>query len=174
MPNTVRTLVSQFPSAYFIRRRDMQITADQSRSIYTIDWPALAQNPEGTWTPHEPPFAANCAPADEEMGEPNDSIAMARTIMPGDGEISGGICADPPNDFYRVDLAGPWRFDLFTDFILNRQNLDLRLWTLEGERIGGSDQRSNHDWVDYHDSAVVEVYGDHSASDTYRVSLTPR
>jgi hypothetical protein len=170
--NVVRSLVRQFPSAYFIRRSDMKIVADQSRSIYTIDFGALAGNPEGTWTPMEPPFVSMCT--QEETGEPNDAIVTARPITVEEGEVMGGICTDPPNDFYAVNLEGPWRFDLYTNYTMMRQDINLRLWTLAGERVGGSNQRSNHDWVDYEGPAVIEVYGEHSASDVYRVSLTAR
>ena len=83
----------------------------------------------------------------------------------------GGICM-PGSDFYRVDIAGPWRLDLYTDFFDG--DLNLRLRTLEGDRIGGSSQRSNHDWIDYAGPALVEVYGEQNASTTYRMTLTAR
>lgn len=170
MTSAVRNLVTQFPSAYFIRRRDMQITADQSRSIYTIDWPTVAADPEAPWMPTEPPFVASCGMADEESGEPNDSFETARTITPDGVEVMGGICADPPSDFYRIDVAGAWRFDLYTNVF--EGDINLRLWSDTRERIGGSDQRSNHDWIDYMGPAWVEVYGHQRASNVYRVTLT--
>lgn len=166
----VRPLVSRMPSGFFIRRRDMQITADQKESIYNIDWPALAADPEQTWVPTPPPFEANCGPTDEEATEPNDTLEAASPI--GDGEeVMGGICAEGP-DWYRVDLTTPWRFDLYSDIF--EGDLNLRLYTLEGERIGGSSQRSMHDWIDYDQPAYVEVYGFESASTTYRVTLGPQ
>ncbi len=171
-PNSLRTLVRQMPSGYFIRRRDMTIVADQSQSIYRIDYGTLAADPEQTWTPMPPPFVGNCGPADEEAGEPNDDLASATPIT-FDGEVTGGICAEG-GDWYRVDEAGPWRFDLYTDFLMHREDLNLRLYTTEGERIGGSSQRSNHDWIDYEGPAYVEVYGQENDSQTYRVTLGPQ
>lgn len=170
MPNAVRPLVTQMPSAYFIRRRDMRIVADQRESIYVIDFPALAMDPEQTWTPTPPPFVGNCTMADEEPGEPNDEIATADPIMDGQ-EIMGGICARG-SDFFFVDQTGPWRFDLYST--LFDGNLDLRLWDTSGSRIGGSTQRSNHDWIDYDQPAYVEVFGADGASNTYRVTLGPQ
>lgn len=172
VPNSVRGLVSRMPSGYVIRRRDMQIIADQKESIYVIDFPGLAADPEQTWVPTPPPFEANCGPTDEEASEPNDAVDTAAPIADG-AEVLGGICAEG-SDFYRVDLPGPWRFDLWSEFLTTREDLNLRLYTLEGERIGGSTQRSNHDWVDYEGPALVEVYGFENASATYRVTLGPQ
>jgi hypothetical protein len=170
MPNTVRGLVSQFPSAYFVRRRDMSIVADQAASIYVIDFGALSANPDGAWEPVRPPFMADCTTADEEPGEPNDTRETAMAL-PADTEIMGGICADGP-DWYRVDLEGAWRFDLYLDNFMG--DLNLNLYNDAGERIGGSNQRANHDWVDFEGPAWVEVYGQDRASNVYRVSVSPR
>lgn len=166
-PNAVRPLVTRMPSGFVIRRRDMQIIADQEESIYTIDWPALVADPETPWVPTPPPFVANCGPSDEEPAEPNDTIENAGGIMMGE-EIMGGVCAEGP-DYYFVDIEGPWRFDLYSDIF--EGDLNLRLYSTQGERIGGSTQRSNHDWVDYDQPAYVEVYGFESASGTYRVQI---
>ncbi|MGE0792088.1 MAG: hypothetical protein AB7S26_40825 [Sandaracinaceae bacterium] len=170
VPSAVRPLVTRMPSGYFIRRRDMQITADQEESIYTLDWPGLTADPDQTWVPTPPPFVANCGPADEEPSEPNDALENASTIADGE-EVMGGVCAEG-SDWYRVDLSTPWRFDLYSDVFVG--DLNLRLYTIEGERIGGSSQRSMHDWVDYDAPAYVEVYGFESASGTYRVTLGPQ
>ncbi len=169
-PSAVRPLVSQMPSAYFIRRRDMVIVASQEETIYTLDWPGLAADPEQDWVPTPPPFVAECGASDEEASEPNDAIEQAGGIADGE-EVMGGVCAEAP-DFYRVDLDTPWRFDLYSDIFTG--DLNLRLYTLDGERIGGSTQRSNHDWIDYDAPAYVEVYGFESASGTYRVTLGPQ
>ena len=171
-PSAVRGLVSRMPSGYFIRRRDMRIVADQKESIYQIDFGGLAADPEQEWVPMPPPFMANGGPADEESGEPNDAIAQATPISMG-GEVTGGVCAEG-SDFYRIDEAGPWRFDLFSEFLMTREDLNLRLFTTGGERIGGSTQRSNHDWIDYSGPAVIEVYGFENDSATYRVALGPQ
>jgi len=168
-PGAVRSKVSQMPSAYFVRRRDMEIVADQSASIYTIDFGALAADPEGGWTPVLPPFEAHCGPADEEPLEPNDMLESAPVLAP--GEIMGGICTDAP-DFYRVDIAGPWRFDLYLDNFAG--DLNLRLYDDSLERIGGSTQRANHDWIEWMGPGYVEVYGEDRASNVYRVTLTAR
>ncbi|MBX3270723.1 MAG: hypothetical protein KF729_10700 [Sandaracinaceae bacterium] len=171
-PSALRRLVTRMPSGYFIRRRDMVVGADQKDTIYQLDWGSLAADPEQPWTPMPPPFVARCGPEDEEAGEPNDELARAQPIR-FDEEVAGGVCA-PGGDFYRIDETGPWRFDLYTQFLADRQNLDLRLYDRSGERIGGSTQRSNHDWVDYEGPAYVEVYGHDGASATYRVTLGPQ
>ncbi|MCB9595787.1 MAG: thioredoxin family protein [Sandaracinaceae bacterium] len=171
-PSAVRGLVQRMPSGYFIRRRDMVIVADQKQSIYQIDYAGLAADPEQTWTPMPPPFVGNCGPADEEASEPNDDLATAQVITFG-GEVTGGVCAEG-GDFYRIEEAGPWRFDLFTEFLMTREDLNLNLYTSAGERIGGSTQRSNHDWIDYEGPAVIEVYGMDNDSATYRVTLGPQ
>lgn len=172
---SVRNGVSSFPSAYFVRRRDMHIVADQSASVYTIDFGSLAADPEQTWTPQLPRFTANCDPATEEESlEPNDSFDQAGVIEPGT-EISGGVCM-PGSDYYHVTLAGPWRFDLYQSLFTmpdpDLHDVNLRLWSEDGERIGGSNVRGNHDWIDYEGPAYVEVYGERNASGTYRVSVT--
>jgi hypothetical protein len=167
-PNAVRSAVVQMPSGYFIRKSDMRVIADQAESIYVIDYGALAGSPDGEWEPVRPPFVANCTAADEEPYEPNDSIEAAAAI--GEGEFMGGVCAEA-SDFYAIDIAGPWRFDLYLDTF--EGDLNLRLW-VGGERIGGSTQRANHDWVDYAGPAVVEVYGEDGASNVYMVALGPR
>lgn len=171
----VRSMVSSFPSAYFVRRSDMRIVADQSASQYTIDFGTLAGDPEQEWTPQLPNFTANCDPAtEEESGEPNDSFAEASSIEAGP-EITGGVCM-PGSDYYHVTLTGPWRFDLYQSLFTtpdpDAHNVNLRLWSESMERIGGSNVRGNHDWVDYEGPAYVEVYGEQNASGTYRVSLT--
>ena len=168
--NAVRPLVSRMPSGYFIRRSDMRIVADQEESLYVVDFGALAGDPEGEWTPTPPPFEANCGPADEEALEPNDSFETAGA-MPVDTVVSGGVCARA-GDFYAIDMAGPWRFDLYSSIF--EGDLNLRLYDRNGERIGGSTQRSNHDWVDYEGPAVVEVYGHDRASAVYTVELHAR
>lgn len=173
----VRSMVSSFPSAYFVRRRDMRIVADQSASVYTLDFGALAGNPEQTWTPALPRFEPRCDPAtEEEAGEPNDSFGEATAIAPG-VEVSGGVCM-PGSDYYHVTIAGPWRFDLYQSLFTmpdpDAHNVNLRLWSESMERIGGSNVRGNHDWVDWEGPAYVEVYGEQNASGTYRVSVTAR
>ncbi len=173
----VRSMVTQFPSAYFVRRSDMRIVADQSASTYTIDFGSLAANPDQRWEPVQPNFEPHCTAADEEAVEPNDSFDEASPIDPSAGEIAGGVCM-PGSDYYHVTLEGPWRFDLyqsiFTTTDPDAYNLDLRLWNEAMERIGGSNVRGNHDWVDYEGPAYVEVYGAQNASGTYRVSVTAR
>lgn len=174
---SVRDAVRQFPSAYFVRRRDMRIVADQSESAYVIDFMSLATDPEQTWTPVEPPFQNRCMPGDEEASEPNDDFARAVEIAIGAAPLGGGICA-AGSDFYHVSEAGPWRFDLrqslFTTPEPAAHNVDLRLYTEAMERIGGSNTIGNHDWVDYEGPAYVEVYAAHGASGAYDVSLAAR
>jgi hypothetical protein len=173
----VRGRVREFPSVYVVRRRDMRIIADQSESMYQIDFGPLVANPEAPWTPTGSTFEAHCGPAEEEPGEPNDTIATATAISPG-AETMGGVCTSLGGDFYRVDIAGPWRFDLYQSLFTTPEpvthNVDLRLWNDALERIGGSNVVGNHDWIDWQGPAFVEVYGPRSASGTYRVSVSPR
>ena len=174
---SVRDMVREFPSVYFVRRRDMHIVADQAESTIVIDWASLAANPEQTWTPASPTFMSHCGPADEEASEPNDDFAHAMPVVAGASPATGGICT-AASDFYHVDLAGPWRFNLYQSLFTTPDppayNVDLRLWTEGMERVGGSNAVGNHDWVDYEGPAYVEVYGPRSASGIYRVELTAR
>jgi hypothetical protein len=169
----LRGLVSQFPSGYFVRRRDMVIVADESASQFRLDMPALAADPEQDWEPSLPPFVANCGPEDEEAGEPNDDLASATPIAI-DEEIPGGVCAEA-SDFYRVDHEGRWVFSmvqqLFTSENPAARNLDLRLYTLDGERVGGSNALANIDSVAFEGPAIVEVFGDGRTSGLYEARL---
>jgi thiol-disulfide isomerase/thioredoxin len=172
----LRPKVTTFPSAYFVRRRDMRITADQGATTFVIDFGSLAADPEQEWMPVLPPFEAHCGPGDEEAGEPNDDFGQAGLIEPG-VEITGGVCTEA-SDFYQVTLDGPWRFDLYQDLFTmpdpELYDVNLRLWGPDMSRIGGSNVRGNHDWVDWMGPAFVEVYGEQRASGTYRVSLSHR
>ncbi|MEM1418808.1 MAG: hypothetical protein AAGH15_28190 [Myxococcota bacterium] len=172
----IRNAVRQFPSAYFIRRRDMQIVADQAASPFTLDFRGLAADPEQEWVPFTPPFMAQCGPADEEPSEPNDTFETATPLGP-EAEIEGGVCADGP-DFYFVDRPGEWRFDLYQRLFPPMEgvdsralDLDIRLWSTDGERIGGSNQFANNDFVRWAGPAYVEVYGEGGRSGTYRVRV---
>ncbi len=169
----IRQSVRQFPSAYFVRRRDMQIVADQAATPFRLNFTALAADPEQAWEPVRPPFMAQCGPSDEEAGEPNDTFETASPVEVGT-DVEGGVCMDGP-DFYFVDRPGPWRFDLFQSLFTEPEpasrNVDLRLWSVDGERLGGSNAIANNDAVEWQGPAYVEVYGENGRSGTYRVSL---
>ncbi len=84
----------------------------------------------------------------------------------------------PGWDFYRVDLAGRWRFDLYQSLLTRLDppayDFDLRLWRDAMERIRGSSAVGDHDWVDHAGPAYLEVYGPRGTSGAYRVELVRR
>lgn len=172
--NLIRYRVSAFPSAYFVRRRDMRIVADQGSTQFQLDLVSLSSNPEQSWAPSMREFESNCTAADEEPGEPNDTIDQATPLAPG-AEVSGGVCAPAP-DYWAVDVEGPWRLDLFQSLTVledpDAQNVDLRLYDAAGDRVGGSNVRGNNDFVEFEGPAFVEAYGVQNASGVYRVLLT--
>lgn len=172
--NLIRYRVSAFPSAYFVRRRDMRIVADQGSTQFQLDLVSLSADPEQNWSPSMREFEPNCTAADEEPGEPNDSIEDATPLEAG-VELSGGICA-PGSDFFAVDAEGVWRLEMFQSLTMlenpDAQNVDLRLYDADRNRVGGSNVRGNQDFVEWEGPGYVEAHGVQNSSGTYRMMLT--
>jgi len=170
-------LVRFYPTAFVIRRSDMRIIADQGSANGTLDFVAIARNPEHDWSNGQlpPPFTSNCGPSDEEMYEPNDQYSQAAPI--GAGTFQGGICADAP-DFYRIDHAGSWTVDL--DFRHATGDIDLYVWDPQSQAIlrDGSNNKvgSNSDTDDERYSGngptTLRIEGYRSASAPYTLTLT--
>ncbi|MEO1267764.1 MAG: hypothetical protein AAFX99_06675, partial [Myxococcota bacterium] len=82
-------IITGFPSAFVVRRSDMNIIADQGSSQFILPFPEIAADPDATeWEPAPGGgpgggVSANCGAEDEESFEPNDTPADAATIASG-------------------------------------------------------------------------------------------
>lgn len=174
-------LIRAFPSAFIVRKRDMRIITDSSRSNYLLPFVEIAMDPEADWSTPPPPeivpvLPANCGETDEESSEPNNSVAQAVAISP--GTFRGGVCTDAA-DFYRIDIAGDWNLTL--DFDPDKADLDLFVWdeatneslVVDGRPVGSysADQTES---FDYSGPVVVVVAGYQGATELYTLTLTER
>lgn len=195
------SLVRSFPSAFVVRRSDMQIIEDQGRSFRMLDYVQIARDAAngaggssgggssgggssgggssgggssgGGGTP-PPAFTNHCGPGDEEPSEPNDFSSAGPEIGP--GTYSGGICAPGP-DFYRVDIRGRFRVDL--SFSHATGDLDVYAWnritgsilTLAGRQIGSDSQTDNESFTTLGPATIV-VMGYQNASAPYTLTIT--
>ncbi len=163
-----RGILNGYPTTFIVRRSDMRVIA--------VDQPILpvVQDPDLDWTePYVPEFSPNCGPADEEMGEPNDTPAQATPLAA--GMVSGGICTPAP-DFFQVDIAGPWRLTL--NFTHSLGDLDVFVWDVNTEgplqRNGepvGSANIANEEQFEFTGPALVQVAGYNNASAHYNLTL---
>ena len=163
-------IVSSYPTAFVVRRSDMQVIYDQHREAYTLDYPAIARDAAGG----PPPMPGlECV---EEPAEPNDSTATATTLEA--AELVGGVCNDRP-DFFRLTENGRWALDL--RFRHADGDLDLYLWdearnaparTLAG-RLIGSDSADDDERLEGSGPAIVQVIGYEGAVAPYRIRVTP-
>ena len=166
--------IQSFPSAFVVRRSDMVIITDQSRSEYTLPFVAIARNPNADWSRPVPGAEDNCGPADEESYEPNDTAATAATIRP--GTFSGGICGTP--DFYRIDIQGSWTLSL--SFSHATGDIDTYLWNVARDEVArdgsnnpiGSDSATDNESFSNSGPATVIVLGYQGASAPYQLTLT--
>jgi thiol-disulfide isomerase/thioredoxin len=170
------SIVRSYPSAFVVRRSDMQVIADQGASAYTLDYVGLARDAAagGGPDPAPGPVGGACV---EEPGEPDDSAGQAAPL--GGVEIAGGLCNAAP-DFYRIDAAGAWRVDL--RFSHADGDLDLYLWdTARGDvavapdgRPLGSDSTDDDEALDGFGPATLMIVGYDGAQAPYRLALTAR
>ncbi|MCB9523652.1 MAG: Ig-like domain-containing protein [Myxococcales bacterium] len=166
--SAARNIISGYPTTMIVRRSDMRIIAVNQPIMPVVS------DPEADWTePFIPPFTANCGPAQEEPGEPNDTPEQATPIAA--GEFNGGICTPAP-DFFQVDIDGPWRLTL--NFTHSRGDLDVFVWdvTTEGplQQNGqpvGSANIANQEQFEFAGPALVQVAGYQNASAEYRLTL---
>ena len=162
------------PSAFVVRRRDMRIIADQSRSSHVLPYAEIGRDPEADWSnPAPPPPRGNCDESDEEVYEPNDVWAQAAVLEP--GSFEGGICNREP-DFYRINLAGRWRLTL--EFSHAVGDLNVYVWNvvhdeplLSGATRVGSDTTTDDESFEHGGQATVGVVGYQGASAPYRLTL---
>lgn len=176
---TARTLiqspvVTAFPAGWIVRRSDMVVIAAQSQSQFILPFEQIAQDVNGDWGGASG-GEANCGEEDEEIYEPNDEPLEAAVIEP--GTFTGGICSTS-YDYYKVELDGPWRFDL--DFTHNLGDLDVYVWDVEanaplageGGRPIGSESISDGESFEHSGPAVIAVLGFNLATAPYTATLT--
>lgn len=167
---------SAVPGCFVVRTRDMQVIANQEDSQFVLPFLDIARDPEADWSnPGPPAFNPNCGPADEEPGEPNDTIAAATPLAPG-AAVEGGICTEAP-DFFRIDLAGDWQLDLA--FSHAAGDLDVYVMNeatgeplMDGEDAVGSYGTVDNESFTHSGPATIVVVGFQGASTTYTLTLT--
>jgi len=160
------------PTAYVVRKSDMQVIGDQGQDQYLLDFVSLAYEAAGGTRP------SNCGPSDEESFEPNDAVAQAGLLTPG-MTVSGGICDQNP-DFYRVDHPGSWQLDLTFSHAVG--DLDVYVWDTaanqpatnpDGSPIG-SESATDDESFTHSGPATILVYGYNGATAPYELRLTVR
>jgi len=168
-------IVTGFPSVWVLRKRDMNLIADQGRSNFYLPFSLIVADPEADWSdPPPPPFMSNCEEGEEELTEPNDTAADATRIEPGTYE--GGICTGEP-DFYRFVINGPWRATL--DFDAEEGDLDMYVFNKRtGEAVRdengmavGSNGTGNQEVIDYQGPAILIVFGYNRSSANYTLTV---
>ena len=157
-------IVSSYPTAFVVRRSDMQVIYDQHQDAYTLDYVAIARS-----AGQGPLPGVDCT---EEAGEPNDGQATATPL--GDMWVAGGLCDDRP-DFYRIDAPGAWVVDL--QFSHRDGDLDLYLWDSQRGaparngvgRLIGSDSADDDERLQGSGPATIQVVGFEGARAAYRI-----
>ncbi len=167
-------IVTGFPTVIAVRTRDMQVITDSNHSQYYLPLEQIAADPEADWSnPGPPPFSNHCAPGDEEASEPNDAVAQAAPLTP--GEIGAGICNESP-DFYRIDVAGEWRVTV--DFDHDVGDIDVFAWNEAinqplqvGQNLVGSNGTGDRETFAWRGPTTIAVIGYQGASAPYRLTL---
>jgi hypothetical protein len=168
-------IITAFPSAFVVRKRDMTIMADQNDSAYVINWVEVFQKIDWDWSDPENPipgFSNHCIEGQDEAFEPNDSVEQAAIIQ--STVVDGGICNEQ-GDFYRIDIPGDWRLTLQFDNSVG--NLDVFLWNeatnrpllIGGERVGGISTTASVEVFRSSGVRLVKVEGVDHASAPYRM-----
>ncbi len=168
-------MVRAFPSVWVVRKRDMNLIADQSRSNFYLPLVSIAEDPEADWSdPPPPPFRSNCLDGEEEDSEPNNVSEDAVRITPGSYE--GGICERAP-DFYRFIINGPWRATLNfehaegdLDFYVYDKRTDQYAVGEDGRYIG-SNGTGDVETIEHDGPAILIVFGYNGASANYTLTL---
>lgn len=175
-----------FPTAFVIRRSDMQIIAHARDTANTIGaylpFAEIAEDPTADWsnppaatiTPDIPQPEPNCGEEDEEELEAGDQFDSVVTI--GEGTIEGGLCVDT-FDYYFVDLEGAWSADLqFTHAV---GDLDIYVLDEEGQQLIGDDGRpigsestDDNEFIEYEGPANIVVVGYQGATATYSLTIS--
>lgn len=168
-------LTTQFPTALVVRKSDMKIILNQAEWNDVLPYSQIALHPDADWShPNQPPQAPNCGPADEEMGEPNNTSAQATAVQA--GSFMAGIC-DSEGDFYSISHPGDWRLDLTFSHAVG--DIDVYVWDtqadqrleMNGQPVG-SESGDDDESFTYHGPATVKVLGYRGATAPYTFTLT--
>ena len=167
---------SAVPGCFVVRTSDMKVIANQEDTQFILPFLDIAKDLDADWSnPGPPAFVANCSEAEEEAGEPNDTIPTATALVAG-ATVDGGICTEAP-DFFTIDLAGAWQIDLA--FSSAEGDLDVYVMNeatgeplvVNGEPVG-SDGTTDAESFTHSGPATIVVVGFQGASTTYTLALT--
>ena len=167
------SIVGSYPSAFVVRRSDMQVIVDQASSNFTLDYVQIARDAaNGPGPAPGPAPGGDCV---EEPGEPDDDAGQAVPLV--DGELTGGIC-NGAADFYSIRAPGAWHVDLI--FAYADADLDLYLWDTarQGVAVGpdgnplGSDSADDNESFDGFGPATLQIVGWEGARAPYRLRFS--
>lgn len=166
-------LVTAFPTAFVVRRSDMKIIADQSRTNGVLPFVNIARHSELDWSDPDNVTIVNCGAAEEEASEPNDAIASAAELSA--GTVEGGVC-NSSADYYRIGLAGNYRVSL--EFRHAVGDLDVYVWNEatgqareEGGAKVGSYGAEDGESFEYSGPSLIRVEGYRGATAPYVLTL---
>jgi hypothetical protein len=172
-------LIDHLPSAFVVRRSDMRVLATQrSRGDEHLPYVEIAQDPNADWSNPgpatiRPVLPSNCPDGADEDFEPNDTPEQAGTI--GVGRVRGGVCARR-GDFYYVDVAGDWSFNL--EFTHAVGDLDVILFR-DGEPIidrtgrpTGPNSSDDNETFEWQGPVMVFIFGYDGATAPYRLTIS--
>ena len=173
-------IIEFVPTSFVVRKADMTVIADQRLSEYNLPFVEIATQPELDWSNPgaptvRPEVPANCDEDDEEVYEPNNRIADAKTI--GVGQFEGGICDSNP-DFYYVDVPGRW--SLYLGFDNEVGDLDAYVWDVEtqraavdelGDDIGGY-TTDDDEYFEFEGPAYLYIVGYRQQTAPYTLLVT--
>lgn len=172
-------IIQAFPTAFVIRKSDMEVIADSRALNYHLDpyFGAILDDLAADWSNPSAtaplPFDNNCSEGDEEDSEPNDTAAQAAPLAPGTHDA--GICTAEP-DFYRVEAEGSWTVRV--EFAAATGDIDMALWDTQTDmvaRVNGqpavSQGTGNTEQIQSSGPGVVAVFGYAGASAPYAITL---
>lgn len=183
-PNALgsQRIIQAFPTTLVIRRDDMTVIADSSRSNYYLPFVEIAMDPEADWSAPGPPtivpeLELACGPEDEEASEGDNNRPDTAPLLAAGDEIDGGVCDANP-DYYKIEIAGEWTARL--EFTHSDGDLDMYVWDVENDRpltdeAGspiGSDSTNDVEEFTYSGPALLMVYGYRNASGVYNLTLS--
>lgn len=163
-------LIEAFPTIFVVRRRDMRVIAESTRTQFSLPLQAIVNDLDADWSDPRPVFSNNCAEGDEEASEPNDTPEQATEIEA--GEYQGGICTAEP-DIYRVNIDGPWRATV--DFSHAQGDIDVAVFRLGSTQADvSSNSNSDQEVVEFSGPANLMLFGYGGASATYTLTVEAR
>ena len=171
------SIIQSYPTAFVVRRSDMQVIANQSDSAGMLDYVQIARDAAADVGPPPGPDpgpgpAVQCV---EEGSEPNNGVRRAVPLTV--GEHAGGICDDTP-DFYLIQTPGPWHVDLLFQNAVG--DLDLYLWDpLSRSQLFGNDgsalgsySEDDNEALDGVGPVALQVVGYEGAHAPYRLRFS--